>query len=673
LGIKINLRGEILKLNYTKAKIASNLTSIELVSDSMSDSFFFRKLEEKGVKLNEDQIILVRHKEGATQVNSGAGAGKSSSVVARLSYLDQVHKIDLEKVLLITFTSKAAEEMLAKASKLGMTSKDKLKKVTAGTFHKVFLDILRENGEDREVFSSDKGRQITIKTILRAMKIDKKHRPEDILALISHYKQNAIDVFDYRYSDKYDKEFHEIWQQYEAHKNDKSLIDFDDMLLLAYQKLSDDEDLLESVRDRWHYIMVDEAQDTSDLQFKLIEMIAHPRNNICIIGDADQCVYSFSGAKLNNILEFPKKYENVKTIELKVNYRCTSPILGMANDAIKKNILRIPKESFAIKESDLYPVINKYETTEDEAEAIVEYIKSQVKQEKRKYSDFAVLYRTNSISRSIFESLLLNEVPFTSFSGGEVFYDNGTVKPILSYLRIIVDPYDFSSMGDVLPTLYIAKDKLKELGKLQQANPIANPIEYASDIVSSAYQKRKIAEKINHMKRIAGLRPMLAIRALREDYESYLIGDAAESESTSLHREIIRETLNELENSSKKFNEIGEYVRHIERIIKQAKIQKENKSKNNSNGVKLMTIHKSKGLEFPVVFALTVNDGLLPHKSSLEPCSDNIGNGVNEALEEERRLAYVLMTRAEEQLNLSYVNTYRGKVAIPSRFIQDYI
>jgi DNA helicase-2/ATP-dependent DNA helicase PcrA len=175
------------------------------------------------------------------------------------------------------------------------------------------------------------------------------------------------------------------------------------------------------------------------------------------------------------------------------------------------------------------------------------------------------------------------------------------------------------------------------------------------------------------MKRIAGLRPMMAIRALREDYETYLIGDAADSESTSLHREIIRETLNELENSSKKFDEIGAYVRHIEKIVKQAKIQKENKSKNNSNGVKLMTIHKSKGLEFPVVFALTVNDGLLPHRSALEPCSDNIGNSVNEALEEERRLAYVMITRAEEQLNLSYVNTYRGKDAIPSRFIQDYL
>jgi DNA helicase-2/ATP-dependent DNA helicase PcrA len=268
--------------------------------------------------------------------------------------------------------------------------------------------------------------------------------------------------------------------------------------------------------------------------------------------------------------------------------------------------------------------------------------------------------------------LLLNDIPFTSYNSDDVFYLNSFVKPLLAYLRITVDPYDFQSIGEMLPTLYIAKDKIKELGKIQQQNPIANPIEYATDLVNSAFQKSKIKEKIRIINSVAKLKPIVAIKILRTEYEKFLVGEESE-ESTSLHREIVAETLDELENSSKKFLDIGTYIAFVDRVIKNAKLQKETKKKSNYDSVKLMSIHRAKGKEFPVIFGIMQNELILPHKSAFEICSDVIGNGVNELIEEERRLLYVLLTRAEDELKLSYVAEHRGKPLKISRFLEEYI
>lgn len=653
--------------------MSDGLSSVQLVKDHEHDAWFFRELESRGVKLNKGQIELVRHKDGTALVNAVAGAGKSSSIVSRLSYLDQVHGINISKVLLITFTKEAANEMISKALKLGMTSKEKLKQVTAGTFHAVFLKVLRSNGENREILSSDKSKRIIIKMIMRSLGIDdKRYRPEDIMAQISHYKNNIIDIEDYYHSEKFDREFYNIWSRYEKHKEEKMLIDFDDMLLLTYQLLIKDEIALKSIRENYQYIMVDEFQDTNTIQMKIVELISSPLNNLLVVGDSDQAIFSFNGAKIENILNFTNTYHRTKIITLNTNYRCTDTILGIANHAIKKNNLRIEKESLAVKPSSLYPSIDKYVSTEDEAANIVNHITREVRLGKRKYSDFAVLYRTNSNSRAIFEELLLREIPFTSFSSEDVFYVNSTVKPLLGYLRVMADPYDFSAIGDILPTLYIARDKVKQIGSLQQQNPIANPIEHVIELVSSSYQQTKIQDKIDQMKRIVAHRPIVVLKSLREDYEKYLIGED-ESETTSLHREIIKEILDELENSSKKFSTVKEYVAFVDRVIKNAKLQKEQKKKNNNDTVKIMTIHKSKGLEFPVVFTIMNNEGVLPHKSSFEVCTDVFNNGINEALEEENRLFYVAVTRAEDELYLSFVDSHRGRDMYPSRFIEDYI
>ncbi|RXZ77963.1 ATP-dependent helicase [Paenibacillaceae bacterium] len=658
-------------MKYAKAQMSNGLTSLDLVSDTDTDSHFFRKLEELNIKLNSGQIELVRHRENFALVNAVAGAGKSSTVVSRLSYLNKIHKVDLSNVLLITFTKTAAKEMIEKAVKLGLNTKKELSKVTAGTFHSFFLKILRENGEERGILSSDKSKQITIKMITRSLGIDeKKYRPEDILSLISSCKNQLKTLKDYRKSDNCNLEIYKIWNKYEEYKRDKDLLDFDDMGLDCYHLLKSDPSLLESIRNRYQYIMVDEAQDTNLLQFEIIEMITAPKNNLVIIGDSDQCVFSFNGARIQNILNFPKRYPETKIIMMNTNYRSTNTILGLANDAIKKNKMRLEKESLASKQSSIYPSIKVYESADHEAAEITKKIKEKVKLEDAKYSDFAIIYRTNSNSRAIFEELLLSDVPFITSSTDDVFYENSIVKPLLAFLRVIADPYDFNAIGEVLPTMYIRKDKIVDIGKLQKQSPIARPIEHVLNLIDNQYAKRKVADKLSALKRIEDYKPIIALKVLREDYEKYLIGDD-DSETTSLHREIIIETLDELENSSKRYEDIGSYIRFVNRVIKNAKKQKESKGFGNKDAVKLMTIHKSKGLEYKHVFGILMNETVLPHSSALNECSDSISPA--QALEEENRLFYVLVTRAEEELNLSFVQQYRNKEAFPSRFITDYI
>ncbi|GFN32458.1 ATP-dependent helicase [Paenibacillus xylaniclasticus] len=659
-------------MKYPKAKLSDGLSTINLVGDWEEDALFFRELESRGVKLNKGQLELVRHKDGAALANACAGAGKSSSVASRLAYLGSIHKIDMSKVLLITYTKAGAQEMISKASKLGMTDKASLKKITAGTFHSVFLKILRESGETKEILASDKSKQITIKTIFRQLNIpDKRYRAEDVLALISHYKNQMIGLKEYKDAKDFNDEIYRIWLRYEEYKESKMLIDFDDILLKTYNLLKNNLLLLEELRERFEYIMVDEYQDTNKISCEIIEMIAYPKNNILVVGDSDQAIFSFSGAKIENILNFPKRYPNAKIFTLNTNYRSTDTILGLANHSICKNKLRFNKESLASKESEVYPEFIRFTTSDHEADHIVKHIKLMVSSGENKYSDFAILYRNNSNSRAIFEELLLNDIPFTSFNSDEVFYENGTVKSLLAYLRLAINPYDFNAISDMLPTLYIAKDKVKEIGSIQQRNPIARPIEHVLDLISSDYQKRKVLAKLKIIPQIVQYKPIQVLKMLREDYERYLVGED-DNETTSLHREIIRETLDELENSSKRYEDVGEYIRFVDRVIKNAKIQKENKNKNNQDTVKLMTIHKSKGLEFPVVFGITMNEGILPHISALEECSDTECD-VNSALEEERRLLYVLITRAESKLYMSYVAEHRGKPMAPSRFILEYL
>lgn len=640
---------------------------MELVHDDDFDSKFFRKLEESNVKFNRNQIKAVRHINTPALVLSVAGSGKTQVLTSRLAYLMDVHNVSPEDILLLTYTNKAAKEMKDRVNKVFPHLKNKIENVTSGTFHSVCLGILRKNWDNREVWSSSKSQEITIKTILRSLDIEKNYEAEDIISLISHYKNNLIGLNDVPRKTYSEKEFYNIFQKYEEHKKKSNLMDFGDMIFDGYNYLKTTD------KHKFKYILVDEGQDTNTLQFKLIDLLCEKNGNVFLVADDDQTIFSFSGAKSENVLNFNKIYPTAEIITLDTNYRCTDTILGLANHVISKNTVRHEKVSQSVKPSDTYPRFIRPLSNEEEATQIVREIKNAVTTGRKKYSDFAILHRTGANARAIFEHLLLEEVPFISFNSDEIFYENGTVKPLLSYLKLTYDPTSIKAIGDVLPTLYLGKDKLKHIEMKQKTNPIKNPIEHVLSSDIKPFQRSKVVDKINQLNRLSDSRPIITIRALKDDYEKYLVGEENET-TTTLHREIIVETLNELENASKSFSTNKEFIEHVEKIIKIAKIQKEAQKKSKLDSVKLMTIHKSKGLEFDTVYLISLIDGVIPHKSSLEVCTDVIPSYDNFLpIEEENRLLYVGITRAKNELTLSIPQTYRGNVVNPSRFLEEFI
>lgn len=662
-------------MSYTKAKLADGLSSIDIVKDDEDDSWFFRKLEKQNIKLNRNQIEAVRHYENPLQVLSIAGSGKTQILTNRCSYLISVKNVSPEEILMITYTSKASLEM---KERIVTTVGDKkiAKKLTIGTFHSIFLAVLREFGNDeRTVWGSSDAHKKTISIILRKHKLDKDYKSEDVLARIFGYKNDGVCLEEAPEKNEKQREFKLLWREYEKYKTDNNFMDFGDMLTDTYRLLKTNSDVLNHLRNRWKFILMDESQDTPTILFEIVYMLGKEHRNIMITGDDDQVIFSFSGAKSENILNFSKQFPDATTIVLDINYRSTDTIVGLGDSIIQENLKRIKKTPHSVKPSNEYPTFKIHESPEDEARDIVQKIKDSVRNETNTYKDYAILFRSNSNSRAVFDELLLNNIPFTTFGTKESFYNNSLVIPLLSCFRLALDPYNFGAMKEILPTLYMnAKDKMEYIGLEQRKNPIARPFEH---ILSSAglkeWQRKKLGEKLFLISTLSNYKPIVAIKKLREDYEKYVIGEENETTST-LHREIVVETIDELEAASKKFDTAREFIGFVDKIISRLKDQKESKKKEEYNSVRLMSIHKSKGLEFPITHILSVNEGVLPHRSSFEQCTDVINiTDIVESISEERRLFYVAVTRAKEQLCVNYLRTHRNKEVKPSRFILNYI
>lgn len=659
-------------MSFKKAEIAESITSKDIVKSSDSDAKFFRALEHQGVFLNRQQVQAVRHVNKPALVLAAAGSGKTSVLTNRVCRLITVENVDPKKIMLLTFTKKAAEEMIERLGKLPNMSRDVANKVTAGTFHSVFLSILRQNGIDQEIWSSTKSKEITIKTIQRKLGLDEME-PEVVLSQISSYKNLLIDVEDAPKEDRYQRDFILIWQEYESHKIKNKLIDFDDMLILTHKLFKSNPEILEKVRNKFDYILIDEFQDTNHAQFELAKMIAYPKNNLFVVGDDFQLIYSWNGAKSENILNFKEYYPDVKIIPLEINYRSSDYIVGLGSDIIKDNTKQMKKNVYSVKSNNVKPAFIQSMSAEEEAANIVDQIQEAVTNKETKYKEYAILYRNNSNARAIFDELLIRKIPFVQFGSDIIFYEDPVVKPVLSYLRLTLKPNDTKSIEQILPTLYLKKDLVKHISREQMKNPISHPIEHALSSDMKPFQVNKVREKINLIKRLTNYKPIVAIKTIREDYERYLIGDD-DSEEKTLHKEIIKETLDELEASSARFETIEEYISFVNAVIRNSIIQKEMQKNPNSDSVKLMTIHRSKGLEFERVFIIHCSEDIIPSAVALEECKDVIpGDNGYDPLEEERRLMYVGITRAKEYLTISSIQMYRGRVLEPSRFIKKYI
>ena len=595
--------------------------------------------------LNTEQKKAVQHINGPALVLAGPGSGKTRVITHRIAYLIKNKKINPKNILAVTFTNKAATEMKKRVhSLLGEDSAVP----TMGTFHSICARILREAGENIGLNSTfviyDESDSLSsIKTVMKETELDpKQFSPRKILESISSAKSELVSVKEYASLAQGFFQQEIVTKIYEAYENKlatSNAVDFDDLLLKTVTLFKKHPQVLKTYQVRWNYILVDEYQDTNKVQYLLTKLLAGENHNIFIVGDASQAIYGWRGADFRNILNFSTDFPDNKIFNLEQNYRSTKKILNAATTIISQNrshpILKLWTNN---KEGS--PIIAYEAQNEvDEAAFVSRSINRLVGNASVSYNSFAVLYRTNAQSRGIEESFLKEGIPYI-LVGGTRFYDRKEVKDILSYLRLISNPADDVSFKRVVnvpprgigaatikiggPKLVGFKNLLSDLRKKNEGRPTI-------EIIDS------ILAEINYLK---------------------WLDDGSVEAATRV------ENVKELRSVASEFPHIIDFLENVALIEREYGPQKPSSVKQNKEAVTLMTAHAAKGLEFPVVFMIGMEEGLFPHsQSSLD---------TNE-LEEERRLAYVAITRAKEQLYFTYAinRLYFGQrtTGIPSRFL----
>ncbi|MFD1957414.1 ATP-dependent helicase [Paenibacillus thailandensis] len=657
------------------ASRASSKTSRELVADHERDAYFFRALEAGGIRLNERQIEAVRHQDGPLLTLAGAGSGKTSVLVSRTAYLLAVRGVKPEQVLLVTFSKKAADEMQSRIGRMPTIGPEAARRVEARTFHSFCLLLLRRNGYRQEVLGDDARKLFLFKKLLRERGAEEKYEPETLAALLSSYKMNMTNIDDLPERTHEDALVKSVFRRYEEWKEEQGLIDYDDMLVLACRLLKDDPALLASLQRRYRYIMADEFQDTNLIQYELITMLAAEHRNFMAVGDDDQTIYSFNGARNEYILNFERQYPDARTIVLDVNYRSGGGIIALGNAIIRLNRRRKDKTLLAAKTAGPLPLFARPKSADEEADMIADEIWRQHKEKGRKFGDFAVLYRCASGSRALFDRLVLRQVPFIDYGSRDSFYEYSVIKPVIAHLRLAADRRSFDAMNDMLQTLYVGREQAMRYIKEQESMKAKKyPLIHLTRWPQlKAYHQEKIKERIKLIRSLEPMKPKDAIRLLRGSfYDQYLdMGKTLESQTE--HKESLKEMLDELETAASRFRSIVEFLAFVDDIAERHRRMKETvKQGNGGDAVRLMTIHKAKGLEFPVVFLTGASEGMLPHSSALTAAKlkdRSIHQEAPDALEEERRLAYVAVTRAQEELYVSSPAYYHGKAADVSSFI----
>ena len=623
-------------------------------------------------KLNERQKEAVLATEGPVLVLAGAGSGKTTVLVNRIAYMISEKHIRPWNILAITFTNKAAREMKDRIERLlGDTAKD----MWIGTFHSVCVRILRSCidllGYSRDFVIYDTADTKTVmKECLRELDIDEKSFPvRNVLSIISNAKNDLMDAatFENVYKSDYRMSIiAKIYYRYQTKLRKNNAVDFDDIILNTVKILSENPDVLSKYQDKFRYILVDEYQDTNNSQYLLINLLAQANRNLCVVGDDDQSIYKFRGA---NILNFEDDYSDVQKITLDQNYRSTQNILDAANSVISNNKGRMGKSLWTSNGDGnkvfVYTGTNEY----DEARYIARQIKKHF-DEQGSFSDCAILYRTNAQSRVIEEMLMRESVPYKVLSGLR-FYDRKEIKDIIAYLRVVYNPNDDVSLARII------NEPKRKIGNatLEKARNIAREKETSLyDVISHAddYPEFKTAiKKLLGFSEIIQSLIKLKDTVTIEDLTGRILNDtgympALVMEDTTESKTRIENlgefisVITEFEKNEETGNTLGEFLENISLVS-----DIDGYDENEDSAV-LMTIHSAKGLEFPIVFLSGLEEGLFPGMRSMESDDD---------IEEERRLCYVAITRAKEQLYITKTisRTIHGKTmpTTASRFFKE--
>ena len=658
--------------------------------------------------LNSEQKSAVSCVDGPVLIVAGAGSGKTRVLTSRIAYILE-QGCDPSAVLALTFTKKAATEMKERIAL--MVGERKARRLYMGTFHSVFIKFLKEFAESlgypKTFTIYDTGDSVSaIKTCLKELQLDEKvYKPKDVLGRISMAKNNLVTPAAYRrnanaiQNDASAKKprIVDIYDLYAYKCKQAGVMDFDDILLNMNILLRDNPAALESIAGRFKYIMVDEYQDTNFAQYLILKKLSETHKNLCVVGDDSQSIYAFRGAKIENILNFKKDYPQHHIFRLEQNYRSTQVIVNAANSVIAKNSARIPKECYSRgEEGEKIRLIQAY-TEQEEAVLVASSIVSRIQSDKAEYQDFAILYRTNAQSRALEEALRKRNLPYMIYSGNS-FFERAEVKDVMAYFKLAVNVNDDESFKRVV------NKPARGIGDTSMTALTAAATEHKTSLFKAAFADdlEKFGLKAPAVKKIREFCEMmdkLAVRAHKDDAYSVASAIAMESgifmlykSDASIEGQARAANVEELLNGVKTYveekqNEIFEEMQAEGQVVEGVELAAsdlpavllidylENVSllsavdvdeEDSMNKISMMTVHSSKGLEYPYVYVVGMEENIFPSGGFLS--SEN-------EIEEERRLFYVAMTRAKKNLQLSFAQTRmrhgKHESNSPSRFIKE--
>lgn len=632
--------------------------------------------------MNERQAEAVQTTEGPLLIMAGAGSGKTRVLTHRIAYLIEEKMVNPWNILAITFTNKAAREMRERAIDLNPRTQDTL----IATFHSMCVRILRRDadhiGYNRNFTIVDPGEQRTLmKRILKDLNVDpKKFTERTILGTISNSKNDLVTAESYakNANDLYTEIVAKAYKRYETELKRSESMDFDDLIMNTILLFDKNPDVLAYYQGKFQYIHVDEYQDTNHAQYQLVQLLAKRFKNLCVVGDADQSIYGWRGADMQNILDFEQDYPEAKVVLLEENYRSTKTILQAANEVINNNKKRRPKKLWTQNADGENIIYHRSGDEREEANFVAGQINHELQENKRQYSDFAVLYRTNAQSRAIEEALLKSNIPYTMV-GGTKFYSRKEIRDVVAYLNVIANVRDNISFERIVnePKRGVGPKALETLRDFA-AQQNVSLLEASRDVTLSSLKGKAASELFNLAHTLLNLADDVDQFTITELVEKVLdkttYKKALEVQTTSLEAQNRLENIEEFLTVTKSFDDKesenaveGETgLDKLSRFLNDLSLVADTDSYDETSQVTLMTLHAAKGLEFPVVFLVGMEEGVFPLSRQAED---------EDELEEERRLAYVGITRAEEVLYVTNASSRmlfgRSSYNQPSRFLRE--
>ena len=604
---------------------------------------------------NQAQKKAVSHGEGPCLVLAGPGSGKTLTIVNRIKYLIEEYKVRPEEILVVTFTRFAAAEM--KNRLCALMGRQKLP-VTVGTFHGIYYGILKwayRMGQQNILSEDEKYQILRFAAAKQKMEVfDEEDFIQDIAAEIGKIKNNRIDPDEF-VSEKCSADaFREIYREYERQRKKLKKIDFDDMLVLCYELFSSRPDVLAGWQKKFRYILIDEFQDINRIQYDVIRMLALPENNLFVVGDDDQAIYGFRGADSSLMFQFREDYPEAEQILLGMNYRSTANIVRNSLKVIEHNEHRFQKDLTASKDNGACIHVQEVKDPNEEAQYILDEIEKKV-QEGTEPEKIAVLFRIHTDARPVVEALLERHISFQMKEHLPNLYNHFIGKDIQAYFRLALGERKRQDFLQVMnrPKRYIGRDSLSgNTVSFEEIRKFYCDREWMMDRVDQFEWDVKMLRK---------MAPYAAIQYIRKrvGYDDFLKDYAL---THNVNKADLFDVLSEIEEAAKPFASIEDWFDHVQEYTEALRLKERQRSLK-QEGVRLMTIHAAKGLEFDAVFIIEANEGRIPYKKAK----------TEKETEEERRLFYVAMTRAKELLKICYVKTKNGKEVSPSRFVEELL